>query len=115
MGFGHFHRGIRDISHLYDISDFGIEMETNKDEPQAGRNGTKESQTETKPSCIPSVTSMDLSRSITSASKDVKPKPKSSISELVGKSKKAAFSLWTLLHAKVGRMYVFEKSALLFF
>ena len=115
MGFGHFHRGIRDISHLYDISDFGIEMETNKDEPQAGRNGTKESQTETKPSSIPSVTSMDLSCSITSASKDVKPKPKSSISELVGKSKKAAFSLWTLLHAKVGRMHVFEKSVLLSF
>lgn len=85
-------------------------METKKNEPQAETraliHGSKELQPENEPACITSVTSMDLSCSLTSTSNDVKPKPKSSISELVGKSKKAAFSLWTLLHAKNCRLGV---------
>lgn len=36
-----------------------------------------------------------------SSSKAVDEVRKNNISDLVGKSKKAAFSLWTLLHAKV--------------
>ena len=81
-------------------------MEINEDERKARENGSKESRPETESIALSSINSMDLSCSIASSSKDLKPKPKSSISELVGKSKKAAFSLWTLLHAKVGRIFM---------
>jgi hypothetical protein len=87
------------INHLYDI-----EMETTEDERQGNSKGNKESQPENESTYVASVTSMDSSCSIGSSSKDgnANDLPQSSISELVGKSKKAAFSLWTLLHAKVG-------------
>jgi len=106
VGFGQFHRGICATTRLYNSSDCDIEMETNEDERQASRNGSKDSQPETESTSISSITGMDMSCSIASTSKDVKPKPKTSISELVGKSKKAAFSLWTLLHAKNCRLGV---------
>ena len=83
-----------------------MEMETTGgDEYQAGRNGNQERHPENESSSVASVASMDSSGSNLSSSKDAKTNDSrnnsSNISELVGKSKKAAFSLWTLLHAKV--------------
>jgi len=83
-------------------------MEINEDERQGNSNGIKESLSKNDSTSLASVTSMDSSCSISSSSKDLKANDlrKSSISELVGKSKKAAFSLWTLLHAKNCRLGV---------
>mmetsp|Transcript_24937 Transcript_24937/g.58516 ORF Transcript_24937/g.58516 Transcript_24937/m.58516 type:complete len:361 (-) Transcript_24937:169-1251(-) len=81
-------------------------MEINEDGRQASETGSNESQPKTESTAISSMTSIELSCSLASTSKDVKPKPKDNISELVGKSKKAAFSLWTLLHAKNCRLGV---------
>jgi len=78
-------------------------METmGDDERQDGSNGNEEMHPDNESTSVAADDSMDSSCSIASASKDVKANEarKSSISELVGKSKKAAFSLWTLLHAK---------------
>lgn len=79
-------------------------METNGDGRQNNSDRSKESKPENESASVASVTSMDSSSSIASSSKDVKANDlrNSSISEVVEKSKKAAFSLWTLLHAKVG-------------
>jgi len=78
---------------------------TGGDEYQARSNGNQERHPENESSSIASVASMDSSGSNLSSSKDAKTNDSrntsSNISELVGKSKKAAFSLWTLLHAKV--------------
>ena len=74
------------------------------DERQDGSNGNEEMHPDNESTSVAADDSMDSSCSIASASKDVKAneeRKSSSISELVGKSKKAAFSLWTLLHAKV--------------
>lgn len=78
-------------------------MEEQQDENQGNSNGNKDSQPENESTSIASVTSMDCSSSIASTPKEVKAKDsqKDTISDLVAKSKKAAFSLWTLLHAKV--------------
>ena len=73
-------------------------METSIDEHRGASNSNKELPPDNETSSIASAASMDsASSSITSSSKG-----QSTVSELVGKSKKAAFSLWTLLHAKVG-------------
>mmetsp|Transcript_31551 Transcript_31551/g.74266 ORF Transcript_31551/g.74266 Transcript_31551/m.74266 type:complete len:363 (-) Transcript_31551:1357-2445(-) len=86
-----------------------MEMETTEgDGCQAGSNGNHEKYTENESSSVASVASMDSSCSNVSSSKDAKANNSrnSNISELVGKSKKAAFSLWTLLHAKNCRLGV---------
>jgi len=88
-----------------------MEMETTGgDEYQARSNGNQERHPENESSSIASVASMDSSGSNLSSSKDAKTNDSrntsSNISELVGKSKKAAFSLWTLLHAKNCRLGV---------
>ena len=85
-------------------------METSgADECQARRNGSEEMHSENDCSSLKSVASMDSSSSNLSSSQDVKSNNShnGNISELVGKSKKAAFSLWTLLHAKVCCMVCF--------
>lgn len=83
-------------------------METNGDGRQNNSDRSKESKPENESASVASVTSMDSSSSIASSSKDVKANDlrNSSISEVVEKSKKAAFSLWTLLHAKNCRLGV---------
>jgi len=83
-----------------------MEMEINEDDRQGDNSTSGKPKLENASMSEPSDTSTDSSCSIASSSKkENKPNNlnKSSISELVGKSKKAAFSLWTLLHAKVGR------------
>ena len=76
-----------------------MDMETSQDDRHGSSPSNKELPAENESSSVASATSMDSScPSITPSSKG----QLSSVSELVGKSKKAAFSLWTLLHAKVG-------------
>lgn len=78
-------------------------METDQVEQQADSNAGKESPAENETSSVVSATSMDSGCSSLANS----PKGQNSISVLVAKSKKAASSLWTLLHAKVGRPITF--------
>lgn len=75
---------------------------TEGDEAKDGSDVDKYMQRENESPSIASVPSLNSSCSVTS-SKDAKANEcrQSNIGELVGKSKKAAFSLWTLLHAKV--------------
>lgn len=77
-------------------------METDEPENQTNNNGERDSQPENQSTPMALISGMDSSCSIGASSKDATANDlrKSNISELVGKSKKAAFSLWTLLHAK---------------
>lgn len=75
-------------------------METNQGELKGNNNSNEKLPPDNDTSSVASATSMDSScSSITPSSKG-----QNSVSELVGKSKKAAFSLWTLLHAKNCRL-----------
>jgi hypothetical protein len=70
-----------------------LEPQDNNEDVDLTENGVRDS-----PCSVPSSSSSSKEGS----SKAVDEVRKNNISDLVGKSKKAAFSLWTLLHAKVG-------------
>lgn len=76
-----------------------MDVETSHNDHQRSSALNKEMSAENETSSVASATSMDSSSaSLPSSSKG----QQGSVSALVAKSKKAAFSLWTLLHAKVG-------------
>ena len=81
-------------------------METQTDDECQGSSskGSKDSNPENESASAASNSSMDSFCSIASSPNNIRAndsRKSNNISELVGKSKKAAFSLWTLLHAKV--------------
>ena len=75
-----------------------MEVEKDQVDRQGNSDESKESQPENESSSVVSANSTDSGSSSFASS----PKGQSQVSELVAKSKKAASSLWTLLHAKVG-------------
>mmetsp|Transcript_7227 Transcript_7227/g.15610 ORF Transcript_7227/g.15610 Transcript_7227/m.15610 type:complete len:367 (+) Transcript_7227:239-1339(+) len=86
-------------------------METQTDDECQGSSskGSKDSNPENESASAASNSSMDSFCSIASSPNNIRAndsRKSNNISELVGKSKKAAFSLWTLLHAKNCRLGV---------
>lgn len=78
-----------------------MEIETSQNDRQRTSASNKEMSAENETSSVASATSMDSScSSLPPSSKG----QEGSVSALVAKSKKAAFSLWTLLHAKNCRL-----------
>eukprot|EP00533_Pseudo-nitzschia_delicatissima_P008581 CAMPEP_0116102632 /NCGR_PEP_ID=MMETSP0327-20121206/13454_1 /TAXON_ID=44447 /ORGANISM="Pseudo-nitzschia delicatissima, Strain B596" /LENGTH=348 /DNA_ID=CAMNT_0003594687 /DNA_START=201 /DNA_END=1247 /DNA_ORIENTATION=+ len=77
-----------------------MEVEKDQVDRQGNSDESKESQPENESSSVVSNNSMDSGSSSLASS----PKGQSQVSELVAKSKKAASSLWTLLHAKNCRL-----------